>query len=198
MIRLVLPLMIAISHAVATSGHEMPDGEIDRRVQIVVKPDRVLVEYSLAMNGATLDQELIRLGQKPAETLSAKWKQYRDVIMPSLAKHLRVTLDGERSMLQPVRADHSGWSHLNLTCLLKTEIDLSERPKTIVVTDQNFVEDPGSYRIAMKSRSGVTIDKSNVEPIITKAKPVRVTELKKQKKLAAMRAQAEFALEPSR
>ena len=34
--------------AAPVSGHELPDGEIERRVQIVVKPDSILIEYSTA------------------------------------------------------------------------------------------------------------------------------------------------------
>ena len=177
-----LPCIILLGHALVAAGHEMPDGEIDRRVQVVGKTARGMVEDSLGMNGATLEKELVRLGKKPAATFSAKWKQYQDAILPSLAKRMRLTVDGDRVSLEPVRADHSGWSHLHLTCLLRAEVPLTEQPKKIVGSDGNFLDDPGNYRIAMKGRSGVKIDKANDPPIVTKAKPVQVTELTNQNK----------------
>jgi len=41
----------------------------------------------------------------------------------------------------------------------------------------NFVETTGHYRIAMKGRSGTTIENSTVPPILSRAKPVLLAKL---------------------
>ncbi len=198
MFRLSLCLVLVLGHCCLARGHELPDGEIERRVQVSVKPDCVLVQYSLAMNEGTLEKELRKHGQKPAETFALKWKQYEGIILRSLPTHMRLTIDGKPSAFKPIRADYSGWSHRHLTCLLKAEILLAEQRKTIILTDSNLLNTPGSYRIAMKGRSGAKMENSTVPPLVTRAKPVKLTSLTNKQKQVATRAQADFALEQGR
>lgn len=173
-------------------GHELPDGEIERRVQVSVKPDCVLVEYSLGMNEATLEKELRKHGQKPGDTLSDKWSQYQKIVLPSLAKNMQVTIDGDGQRPKPLRADYSGWSHRHLLCLFKVDVKLSRKPTTIVVTDRNFLDTPGKYRIAMKGRSGAKLEKSSVPPTVSRARPVELSKLSQKKKQTAARAFGQF------
>ena len=195
MSRFLLGLFLLLRLAASVHAHELPDGEIERRVQVVVKPDVVLVEYSLAMNEATLDKELHRFSEKPAEKLAEKWNQYREVILPQLPKHMRVTIDGERVSLQAVRAVYTGWSHVHLTCLLKTEIEMGRERTSIVVTDTNFPKTPGHFRFAMKGRSGATIENATVPPTLSRAKPVALAELAKPQREAAAKAKGEIVLD---
>ncbi|MCP4191156.1 MAG: hypothetical protein GY768_11075 [Planctomycetaceae bacterium] len=179
---------------VVASAHELPAGEIERRVQVVVKPDCVLVEYSLGMSEATLDNELRKNGIQPADSLFEKWKQFQEMILPSLPQGMVVTLDGDPVILKPIRADYSGWSHRHLTCLLKAEVKPSEKLLTIVVTDGNYLDAPGEYRIAMKGRSGTKMKKSKLVPTVSRAKPVELANLTKKKKQAATRVEGEFVI----
>ena len=129
---LILLLGITSAHA-----HELRDGEIERRVQIVVKADCVLVEYSLAMNEITLAKELRKNGVNPVKDFSQKWNQYRDLILPLLAKQLYLELDGKPLQLKPVSADYAGWSHRHLNALVRANVTLAEQSKTISVLDTN-------------------------------------------------------------
>ena len=198
MSRFSLCLVLALGHPALARGHDLPDGEIERRVQVSVKPDCVLVQYSLTMNGATLKKVLHQHRQKPAETLPAMWKQYQKIVLPSLHKRLCLTVEGERAPLKPIRADFSGWGHPRLTCLLKAEVVLTHQLQTIVVADSNFLDVPGSYRLAMKGRSGVKMEKSTVPALASRAKPVVLSKLTKFQKEAAARAEGEFVLEQAR
>ena len=42
MSRISLCLILLLTHSASVPGHQLPDGQIERRVQIIVKPDRVL------------------------------------------------------------------------------------------------------------------------------------------------------------
>jgi hypothetical protein len=194
MSRFLFCLLLILSRPGFTHAHELPDGEIERRVQVTVKPDRVLLQYSLAMSKATLEKELRKHKQKPSGTFSGMWKQYQRVILPSLQKHLRVTVDGKCLPVKGLRADYTGWSHRHLTCLLKTDIQLTEDAMTIVVIDGNYPDEPGNYRIAMKARSGATMKTSNVSPLVMRAKPVVLAKLKKEQKKVATRAEGSFSV----
>ncbi|MDA7979707.1 MAG: hypothetical protein MPJ50_13150 [Pirellulales bacterium] len=198
MSRFVFVLALVLGHPALARGHDLKDGEIERDVQVSVKSDSVLVEYSVAMNKVTLAQELRTHGQKPAKTLSAMWKQYQEVILPVLNKHLELTVAGEKSPFEPIRAEFSGWSHLHLTCLFKAEISLTQQPRTIVFTDGNFHKALGKYRIAMKGRSGAKMAKSTVPPLVSRAKPVVLAKLTPEQNQAATRAEGEFALDIGR
>ena len=194
MSRYLLYLLLVLVSPGLAHAHELPDGEIERRVQVSVKPDCILVEYSLVMNETTLEDELKKHKLKPAEKFDAKWKQYEKEILPTLAKHMRLTANGKASHFKPIQSGFTGFSHRKLTCLLKAEVLLTQNTTTIEVTDGNFLEVPGNYRIAMKSRSGVEMENANVPPLVTRAKSVDLTTLTKNQKQAAVRAQGEFAL----
>ena len=193
MSRFLIGVILIVSNSVRAQAHELPDGAIERRVQVTVKPDRVLIEYSFTMSNATLKTELRKHKQKPAETLSANWKQYQTIILPLLQQHLHVTVDGKRSAVESIRANYTGWSHGHLTCLFKANCQLNDKAVPIAVTDGNFPDAPGAYRLAMKSRSGATMRESNVPTLITQAKPVAFERLNKQQKQSATRAVGVFS-----
>ena len=186
---LILLLGITSAHA-----HELPDGEIERRVQIVVKADCVLVEYSLAMNQVTLAKELRKNGVNPVKDFSQKWNQYRDLILPLLAKQLYLELDGKPLQLKPVSADYAGWSHRHLTALMRANVTLAEQSKTISVLDTNFPDALGNYRIAMKARSGVSLENSNVPLLTSRARSVQLCKMAKVEREAATRAAGEISV----
>ena len=199
MCRLSLCLLVSLGLAGLARGHELPDDEIERRVQISVKPDCVLVEYSLWMNEATLRKELRRHGEKPVESLADNWGLYQDIILSTLPQHMNFSVDGKDGSLEPLHAVYSGWSHRYLNCLFRGEVLLSGEPKRVVLTDRNFVDTPGEYRIALKARSGASLRESNAAALLTNAEPVRLAELPEQQKRAATRAEGEFFVsEPSK
>jgi hypothetical protein len=111
---------------------------------------------------------------------------------------MRLTVDGEIARLEPIQASFSGWSHGHLICLFKADIQLKRQRTKIVVTDGNFADDPGNYRIAMKGRSGAKIEKASVPPLVSRAKPVALVKLAKPKKQAAVTAQGEAVLDQLR
>lgn len=191
MFRTLLCLILPFGYVASATGHELADGIIERRVQISVKPESVLVEYSLAMNEKTLQEQLQKHKTKPAPSRLAMWQQYQKVILPSLAKHIEVTVDGQPSQVKPIRAEYTGWSHRHLSCLFRAEIELAPRRKTIAVTDGNFLDTPGNYRIAMKARSGAMIENTNVPSVVSRAKPVELAKRARAEKRKATYATGE-------
>lgn len=195
MSRFALCPIFLLSLSVSGFGHQLPDDEIERRVQISVKPDRVLVEYSIAMNEVTLKDQLEKEGLKPAATLPEMWKQYQEIVLESLPKKLQLTVDGRIVRFEPVQATYRGWSHRHLECLFKADVQLERERSEIVVTDGNFANSQGKYRIAMKGRSGAKIENANVPLLVSRAKPVELAKLKKQQKQDVAKAQGEVVLE---
>lgn len=198
MTRLLIGWILVLGLPFLAQGHEVPDGEIDRRVQVSVKADSVLVQYSLAMSKATLKKQLRQHDTEPAATLPAMWKQYQKIILTSLHKHMRLTVDGKSSPIKPIKANYSGWSHLHLNCLLKAQIRLSPEPKNIVVTDANFLDAPGNYRIAMKGRSGAKMESSPVPSTTSRAKPIVLVKMSEPEKQTATRVEGKFSLAEQR
>lgn len=183
-----VPSLVALGH------EELPDGEIERGVQVIVKADALVVQYFIGMNEATLREQLKEHELKVADTVEGMWKQYQDVLLPSLPKKLVVTSDKSPCALKPIRGEYFGWKHRHLMCVLEANIHLSQQPTAIVLTDRNFFDAPGSYRIAIKGRSGTIMSNSSVPPVLLRAKPSNWMELNKQQKEAAARAEAEFSL----
>lgn len=187
MSRLVLGSILLFGMHVA-HGHELPDGEIERRVQVTVKTDGILIEYSVAMNETTLDKQLRTHGVVPVENLSKKWNQYKALILPLIAKRMHLKVADQPLQCKPVRADYAGWSHGHLNSLVRADISLSGQAKSISVSDKNFTDVPGSYRIAMKARSGVKLVNSTVPLLTSKAKSVDLLKMPISEREAATSA----------
>ena len=191
-------LSTALLHSVLAKAHELPDGFIEREIQVTVKRDRILVSYAIAMNRVTLAQELKKLVDEPTDVIEDQWEQFREVIPQVLAEQIALRFAGQSVELIPQRADFTGWSHVHLNCLLAADIELSNTPKNLELRDTNWLETPGDYRIAMKNRSGVRIGKPNVPAMVAKSKRVDLTKLSEQERSAATRAVATLSLvEPS-
>ena len=190
--RFPLSLILLLGLCIPARSHELPDGEIERRVQVSVKRDGVLIEYSLGMNETTLEAELRKLGWKPAPTVSDKWNQYKKLVASSLAKNIQVTINGEEQPVKPLRAVYSGWSHRHLSCLVRVDAKLTDPRAAITVTDRNFLDTPGKYRLAMKARRGAKLEDSSVPLLVSRAQPVELVKLSKKEKHSATRAAGTF------
>ncbi|MEM6690189.1 MAG: hypothetical protein AAF664_12220 [Planctomycetota bacterium] len=194
-LRVLPPLLLLLALHLSARGHDLPDGEIERRVQISVKPSRILVEYSLEMSEVTLRKELMDRGLRPSENSTEMWAQFKTVALTSLPKGMSLVIDGETVQLSPLSASYSGWSHRKLSCLLAAEIELSRKKKRVSITDRNFSDTPGHYRMALKSRSGAQIENSTKPLLISKMEPVVLSTLEEPQKLDATTAQADFFID---
>ncbi|MEM0925963.1 MAG: hypothetical protein AAGJ83_07990 [Planctomycetota bacterium] len=195
MVRHLLSAVFLLMSCGFVAGHELPDGAVERRIQVSVKPDRVLMEYSIAMNAVTLKMELKAHGVSLAKTDDERRKQYQEVVLRSLPKKMRLTLDGESAAIKPVRADYSGWSHPHLTCLFRAELEAFDRSASIAFSDENFPNASGSYRIAMKGRSGVRVINSTVPALVSQARPVELEDLSKSQRATVMMAKGEIVVD---
>lgn len=189
-----LCLALLLWHTALAQGHELPDEQIERRVQVIVEPDGIQVQYTLAMNKATLGDELRKHELEPAQTLRAMWKQYERIILPLLSERMLLSVDGENSSLKPIRAEYLGWSHRHLVCYLRREVRLTNQSKTILLTDGNFPNAPGNYRIAMKGYSGAKMENPTIPALVSRAEPVEIYQLNEEQKEMATRAKAEFCI----
>ena len=85
-----------------------------------------------------------------------------------------------------------------MICLLKANVTLDSKPKKIVVSDGNFHDSLGNYRIAMKSRSGAVLERSTV-PVLTGRTDARtLTDLTKLERKEFTQAQGDVSLSPEK
>ncbi|MEM6689388.1 MAG: hypothetical protein AAF664_08185 [Planctomycetota bacterium] len=163
----------------------MPDGEIERRVQITVKRDCVLVEYTLGMSHATLAKALASHGIAPDLEFAAMWRQYQAIVLSTLPKKIHCTIGEEQIRFEPVQASYSGWSHRQLVCLFRANLTDEPHRRMIKLIDGNFANVPGTYRIALKGRSGAKIENATVPPIVSRSRPILLTDLTSAEKKQA-------------
>jgi len=78
-----------------------------------------------------------------------------------------------------------------LTCLLRADFAFTKPLTKIALTDGNFPDAQGNFRIAMKGRSGVKIEKATVPLLVSRAKPVVLPTLTKSQKEIATSARGE-------
>ncbi|MEM8495256.1 MAG: hypothetical protein AAF663_07700 [Planctomycetota bacterium] len=197
MSRSVFCLAAIIAFVSVAAAHEMPEGDIERCVQVCVEPTCVVVQYTLGMSDETLGKELRRQSIAPAETLRKRWQQYQQAVLPSLAEGMTLSVGGEPVALKPYRTEYLGWRHRHVVCYFRADVRLARQPKKIVLADGNFWDAPGGYRLGMESRVGASMANPIGPVVATRSTPTKLAGLSDRQKGLATRAEGAFHLRTS-
>jgi hypothetical protein len=207
-VRRILPLFpIWLLGALAgfAQAHGLPDGVIERGVQIDISPETVLVQYRIGLTPHTLHEELTRLGEAdsgdaPDQNDDALYRRYARAIEPLLLKDLRLTV-GESTLILNVMAvrtlsDH----HARIEILLGASLPMRLEPGReyeLRFRDSHF-PNTGFLLVGVRGRDGVEVVDSDA-PAVTIRAPRRDLERLSAVEAADLReTKARFRLVPFR
>ena len=160
-------------------GHVLPDGVVERSVQVTVYPDRLEIRYQVGFNPKTLARQLQQLAphspvpDDPNEALA----RYRELVLPRLAQRLNVRVDGQQREVLPIEARRIFRHHAQLECVLHVPLEAPYASTRLQLEDENFPDALGSHRMAVKGRAGVEVTESNVPPILARAERIEAAKL---------------------
>ncbi len=144
--------------------HPLPQDVLDRRAQVEVFPDQVVVVYQIGAGDEKLRTVYTAATGKDAEGLEPRqlWDELEVHLAQELPEGLKLRIDGQPVELTFASVAPVALHHIRLEFRFVAEYDFDDQPHTIGFVDENFVEHPGFHRVALKGRSGTKVLSANV------------------------------------
>ena len=212
---------IAAPLPTAAARHVYPDNYIDRTLSVLVRNRTVQIEYSVALNDATIEC-LIRQWKSPS--LSAESERqtsslnqsfeakaatnqpaaipapsgtelnvspaseetfendaelvaaFRKLVAEKISKGLHVTCKGKPITIREINRDLPAAYHMSVTVQFEFTLP-ADKATDLSIADDNFLRFDGGARYALKAAGNAVLTRSNVAPILVRAKRIEFADL---------------------
>ena len=157
-------------------AHDIPNAQVDRSIQLTVRPGGLLIAYEITLSELTLTQDLRALiGTLPGADRRGWFDEYGRLGGPSLnGKGLLVSVDGRPQVLRSGRFDLSVEDHVRYT--FHFESDLPARGR-LAIRDTNYASGEGMSRLAVRGIDGIVIRGDDLPSDVTEIPNRRVWQL---------------------
>jgi len=175
-------------------GHPLPDGHIERAIQVQVYPARVEIRYYLGINGNTVGARWKQASPGaavPADPEEAL-VQYCTGLSPKLGRRITVTVNGEKRPVRSARCSRIFKHHIQFECVYHIDIEAGETPQKLAIIDGNFRETPGSHRMALKGRDGVYVLDTTAPAILARVQRIPWDEMTDEQREMATHIEGMF------
>jgi len=159
-------------------AHSLPDGHLERGVQVLVFPQRLEIHYRLGLTDAQVIAELRSLGdsEAPQDNAAAALLRFRELTADVLPSQLSVRIDGESRPVSFRDVYREERHHVRFVVVCEADISVNSQPVRIEVRD----ETPSGAaaiecrRMALRGRRGVEVTASTGEAALVRVprKPV--------------------------
>ncbi len=177
-------------------AHELPEGVVERDVQIIIFPERIEVQYTIEMNEKTMRAEFGKL--RPDLTSEREprkaWDQYRLAVNAELPKRIVLAINDFQPELKTTSSQTLEKHGIQLMWVMSAEMGAKSDSQSITLHDKNFNDKPGYHRLALKGRRGVKIEQSTAPVIVSQVPRSSWAELTEAQKNRATRVAARFQL----
>jgi nickel/cobalt transporter (NicO) family protein len=152
---LVFALLLLAEWIRPAQAHDIPNAQVDRSIQVTVRPGGLLIAYEITLSELTLTQDLRSLiGTLPGADRRDWFNEYGRIGGPLNAKGLLVSVNGRPLILRSRGFDLSVEDHVRYT--FHFESDLLSRGR-MAVRDTNYASGEGMSRLAVRGMGGVVI-----------------------------------------
>jgi nickel/cobalt transporter (NicO) family protein len=173
--RLPFALLVVAAWANPAKAHDIPNAQVDRSIQVTVRPGGLLIAYEIVLSELTLTQDLRSLiGTLPGADRREWFDEYGRIGGPLNAKGLLVSVDGRPLVLRANGFDLSVEDHVRYTFHFET--DLPPRGR-LAIRDTNYASGEGTSRLAVQGMSGIVIRGDELPSDVTKIPNRRVWQL---------------------
>jgi nickel/cobalt transporter (NicO) family protein len=172
---LVFALLVVAASVNSATAHDIPNAQVDRSIQVTIRPGGLLFAYEIVLSELTLTQDLRALiGTLPGADRRDWFDEYGRIGGPLNAKGLLVSVDGRPRVLRAGSFDLSIEDHVRYTFHFET--DLPPRGR-LAIRDTNYSSSEGMSRIAVQGMSGIVIRGDDLPSDVTKIPNRRVWQL---------------------
>jgi hypothetical protein len=152
--------------------HPLPDGQVERAVQVLVFPERIEMQYQVGLSDRQVLAELDRLGEAndAEDDPSAALLRYGQLVAERLPSRLTVRVDAR---VRPVALRDLRWDerhHVRFVVVCEASVSVVSRTVRIEVRDQTS---PGAAviecrRMALRGRRGAIVTESTGETALVR------------------------------
>lgn len=212
--------LIIFSGWIEPNVHQFEDGFVERTLSMVVRDRTAYGEYSIGLNDRTLRDVLADwkkgdLTNPPAGAATesdAKEPKDSNAIQDdpdasalldalnqsaaeAITQRLVITCNGNPVKLTAIS---TGLAPRHPFCVLvKFEFQIPNLQMIdLKVTDNNFLQQPGAFRAAIKTRGNATLMRSNVAPILVRAQRIELDDLSQEQRKQETTISAKIAILP--
>ena len=154
------------------TAHELADGFVERAMEVIVRDQTVTIRYYIGVNDNThleLAKKWMPANQMSFETGETDEQQFKSILLREIKKGISVSLQGKKIELADGKAVQSPKHHFSY--LVEFNFDIpSGNSNELEIEDKNFQEMDSAARYSLKALGSTILVKSNVAPIIVRAK----------------------------
>jgi nickel/cobalt transporter (NicO) family protein len=162
----VFAILVLALCAISARAHDIPNAQVDRSIQVTIRPGGLLIAYEITLSELTLTQDLRALiGTLPGADRREWFNEYGRIGGPLNAKGVLVSVDGRPLVLRSGAFDLSVEDHVRYTFHFET--DLPPRGR-LAIRDTNYASGEGMSRLAVQGMSGVVIRGDDLPSDVTK------------------------------
>lgn len=164
--------------------HDTPDDFIERSVAVVIRDRQIEVTVQIGINAKTMRDKLATWDvTEEFENEMELTNRFCEVIRDRLVKKFELQLDGERIEMQVTRVDPFAEHHKTAVMTLVAELPEGSTGGQLTLQDSSFMNLDGAVRYSIKGRGKTLVTKSNVAPIIIRAKRIELGALDAEQRL---------------
>jgi len=175
--------------------HVLPDGFIERAVQIVVRDREVRVNFSVGLNPETMREVLAAWQVDDSEELRFSSedelrKAFGQALKRRLLERAKLTVNGEPLEFDQATIDLAVRHPYDLTVQIVGQLPADRSRVDLGWKSDSLTAWTGTARLACKAMGKAILIRSNVAPIVVRAKQVELSELKPEARSKACHIRA--------
>ena len=175
----------------AATWHVLPDGDIERAVQLTVRADRIEIRYMIGMNPITLAK---KLEQDTSDGGLDDWRTYAVAAQSTITNTLELSLNDRPLKLTALRWRPLPLHILQIECVLEAELpdDIpAGAERRLAIRDKTYAKAPGFARLAVRG-VGVENFQSETPPLVARVQRKRLGEMSEAEQKATRVAAASW------
>ena len=160
-----------VFHAVdLVPAHELEDEFVEKAVEVVIRDNKATLKYYVGVSEVTAKAYVEKWSEKKlADNSEVDCEiEFGRQLVARLPNQIELKINGTLRKLRPVDVSNPAKHHF--TCVAQLEFELDPGPNEINIVDKEFREIQSAARYSLKALGSTMLVKSNVAPIIIRAK----------------------------
>lgn len=179
---------VALVNDVAIA-HVVPDGHIERAVQVVVRDRSIEIEIRVGINEKTQSQIIKKLSDNDVDPEQLS-EHFQNWISKQVVEHTNVVIGTEQIKPSLVKVVPNARRHVDYAIFLTATIPPGIEEINLTVENNSMSEFPGNWRGAIKTKGNAMIGRTDNAPILIRAESINLTDLEANNRKAVEKISA--------
>ena len=174
-------------------AHVVPDGHIERAVQVVVRDRSIEIEIRVGINEKTQLQIIKKLTDKNVDPEQLN-ELFQNWISQQVVERTNVVIGTSQINPTLVKVVPNARRHVDYAIFLTATIPPGIEEIDLTVENNAMTAFPGNWRGAIKTKGDAMIGRTDDAPILIRAESINLTELEEYKRKAVEKISAKLLI----